>query len=377
MKKLITLILGILALFHCYGFKSELKTYTLSDGEKVLGRLCIPDSGGFNTLVFVVHGTGTNTYLNMRKSAVEFNYYDELAKEFCKRGVAFFSYNRRGVEVDENNPPLCHRIDSGKFVKYTPLREAEDVENMVSTLRKDKRVKKSKLILYGISEGTIIAPMVADRKNVEVDALFLHGYANENMYDIIVWQNEGHGVMMIANQFMDKDGDEKISREEYMSEDATVAAYRNYLFDDLLFDSMDVDKSQYIDVRDIGTMRLKFHEVLMEEVKNDNNKWIWKNYTEAPTTWFKEHFALEANKSRLLRLNIPIHIFHGTHDANVPVKGVYDIEERFKVVNKSNLKAHVFKKHNHDLNFEQCLFGKSCSKGMKAIYNEAKNFGKP
>lgn len=35
----------------------------------------------------------------------------------------------------------------------------------------------------------------------------LHGYANENMYDIIEWQNTGAGVMIMINQIFDKNSD--------------------------------------------------------------------------------------------------------------------------------------------------------------------------
>ena len=69
--------------------------------------------------------------------------------------------------------------------------------------------------------------MVADRNKVKVDALFLHGYAHENMYDIIAWQNTGEGVMIIANSIFDKNEDKAIDEQENASEEPTIAAYRN------------------------------------------------------------------------------------------------------------------------------------------------------
>ncbi|MBP7379409.1 alpha/beta fold hydrolase [Odoribacter splanchnicus] len=74
-----------------------MKTITLNDGEKVLTRLCLPE-GPVKTIVFAIHGTGPNTYLNKRSG---FNFYDVMAEGFCSQGVAFFSYNRRGVEVGD------------------------------------------------------------------------------------------------------------------------------------------------------------------------------------------------------------------------------------------------------------------------------------
>jgi len=86
-----------------------------------------------------------------------------MAEGFCSQGVAFFSYNRRGVEVGDTAPRF-DRIDSAKYAKYSPSTEAEDVERMVHVLKKDKRFKDCRIILYGMSEGTIIASMVAERK---------------------------------------------------------------------------------------------------------------------------------------------------------------------------------------------------------------------
>ena len=372
MRKLLLLFVCILCGIQSFAFKSETKIYKLSDGERVLGRLCMPDSGTFNTVVFIIHGTGAQNHLNLRKGTFNFNFYDDLAEEFCSRGVAFFTYDRRGVTVDENGkPPFFSRVDSLKYLKYTPLREAEDVENMISSLKKDKHLRKCKFILYGLSEGTIIAPMVAEREEVEVDALFLHGYAHENMYDVIEWQNQGHGLMMMVTQFFDKDGDKKISAEEYNSENPVVRAYRNYLFPNTGFEQCDRNHDSFITTEDIGMMRSGLHEGLLDAISKDDNKWIRDNYMQLTSNWFKAHFQLEPNKTRLLRLTLPIYIFHGTHDSNVPVEDVYDIRERFHVANKTNLTTYVFEKHNHDLNYEEWLTKKEWSEGLRKIFDTA------
>lgn len=116
MKKIIlTLFIGLLAL-SAEAFNTEMKTITMNDGEQLKARLCLPDNE-VKTIVFCIHGTGPHTYLNKRST---FNYYDELAKGFCGQGVAFFSYNRRGVEIGDT-PPLFVDVDSVKYSKYTPL----------------------------------------------------------------------------------------------------------------------------------------------------------------------------------------------------------------------------------------------------------------
>ena len=372
MKKVFVILVTILTVtmlsvisVQAQSFTSEIMTITLSDGEETTTRLCIPEKGQINTIVVAIHGTGPQTYLTKRQG---FNFYDVIANGFCKNGVGFFSYSRRGVDSGET-APWFDTVDSLKYAKYLPLIEADDIETMITYLKKDERYKHCKIILYGVSEGTVIASMVAERKKVKIDALFLHGYAHDNMFDIIKWQSTGEGLMTMINSIFDKNGDKVVDREEYESEDPTIAAYRNYLFQNQPFDSIDIVKDNVIDIKDIRVKREPFHELLMTKISENDGNWIWNNYFRITVGWCREHFALEPNKTRLLRVDTPIYVFHGTEDASVPVESVYDLENRFKTINKSNLKIFVFDKHNHELNFQDWFTKKEYSEGLQKIFD--------
>jgi len=101
---------------------SEIVKIKLSDGEMMTGKLDLPPGGGdVRELVIFIAGTGPNTYLNHRKLGnTEFNYFDLFVDEFSKRGVAFFAYNRRGVEIGDA-PPYCDTVDKEKYKKYLNL----------------------------------------------------------------------------------------------------------------------------------------------------------------------------------------------------------------------------------------------------------------
>lgn len=368
MRRFMTRLTVLLTSINTFAFTPEIKTILLSDGEVIEARLCLPENV-VETIVFCISGTGPMTYLTKRAT---FNFFDELANGFCNEGMALFTYNRRGCDTGDA-PPLFVEVDSAKYEKYTRLQEAEDVETMISFLRKDPRFTGCKVLLYGLSEGTIIASLVADRKLADVDALLLHGYAHENMYDIIRWQDEGHGIMKMANSIFDKDEDNGIGKEEYEAEEELIVQYRAYLFHDMPFDSLDVVKDGFIDINDIAKMRMPFHGELMKRVTNNDWFWIRNNYFNITPQWFKSHFELEANKTRLLRLSIPIHVFHGIEDANVPVEGGYDLQERFKICNKRNLTIHVLGKHDHALNFEDWLIRKKWSEGFRQLFGVAKD----
>jgi pimeloyl-ACP methyl ester carboxylesterase len=140
------------------------------------------------------------------------------------------------------------------------------------------------------------------------------------------------------------------------------------LFQNSAFDSIDIIKDDVYNIQDIMEARKTYHAFIMNKIAENDEHWIWNNYFRVTIGWLREHYALEPNKTRLLRVNCPIYIFHGTDDINVPVEGVYDLEFRFKTCNKFNLKTFVFDKHNHDLNFQDWIANKKYSEGLQKIF---------
>ena len=106
----------------------------------------------------------------------------------------------------------------------------------------------------------------------------------------------------------------------------------------------------------------------MANIEKGNEDWIWNYYFRISIPWLREHFALEPNKTRLTRLDLPIYIFHGDRDPNVPVEGVYDLERRFKALGKTNLTASVFKNHEHNLNFSEWQKDGKMPEGIARIF---------
>jgi pimeloyl-ACP methyl ester carboxylesterase len=368
MKRLLIIVVILFLSVPLFG--EEIIKVCLSDGEIIAGRLMLPQKkDNVPLLIIFVHGTGPNTYLNKRKIGnIEFNYFDLFADEFNKRGIGFFTYNRRGVEIGET-PPYYDKIDSVKYSKYLPVTEAEDVESIVSQFKHDPRFLNSKIALLGCSEGTIIASMVADRKVAQVDGLLLFGYANDNLFDIITWQYSGNASMINLRKFFDVNKDNRISRSEYESADSSALLGRTRVLRNASFESLNAVKDSIIDFRDFATRTIPYFENLIKMVDFGNDAWIWQNYFRIKSRWLKEHFQLEANKTRLLRIDIPVYIFQGVDDGNVPVDGVYDIQSRFRQANKTNLKCYFFEGHNHDLNYLDWPFGHKISEGLNTIFN--------
>jgi pimeloyl-ACP methyl ester carboxylesterase len=357
--------------------QSEIIKIKLQDGDTLKGKLDLPDNfPSIKELVIFVHGTGPSTYLDRRKvGGIEFVYFDLFKQEFNKRGIAFYTYNRRGVSLT-NTPPTYDTVDIVKYKKYLPATEAKDIGSVIRYLKNIKSLANAKIVLLGWSEGTIIAPMVALDKSNKVDALLLAGYANENMSDIIKWQYSGGSSMVNLRKYFDADSDKVISRAEYESTDAMATSMRTKAFKNTPFTILDVTRDSVLASDDFGLLNKSSYDKIMAAFDNGDDEWIWKNYFRVTTKWFNEHKTLEANKTSLLKLDIPIYIFEGLDDASAPAEGAYDIQKRFSKAGKTNLKCYFFKGHNHDLNYTDWPFKKSISPGLSKIFEVADSLQK-
>lgn len=150
----------------------QIITITAHDGVAFDGRLRLPPGGKAKKLVIYLNGSGPNTYDNTRSldGQTTFNYHDLFGEQCNEAGVAYFSYNTRGV-TPGTEPPLYAQLDETGYQSYTPQNEIQDVETIIRTLTDDKRLRDAKVYLLGWSAGTIIAPQVALRGQVPVDGL--------------------------------------------------------------------------------------------------------------------------------------------------------------------------------------------------------------
>lgn len=360
-------------------YSSEIVKIRLMDGETLTGKLDLPSTGDIKQLIIFIHGTGPNTYTNHRKVGdTEFNYFDLFVNEFNKRGIAFFTYNRRGVEIGDK-PPYYDVVDREKYKKYLPSIEVKDIESVITHLKTDNRLRTSKVVLFGGSEGTILAPMVAENMKNKIDALFLFGYVNDNLFDVIKWQNSGEPTMMAIRDYLkyfDTDKDNIVSKQEYEADDKIAELIRSTKFKGTKYEKLDVNNDNNISSEDFRIPKSSFYQSLLKAIETKNDDWIWKNYFRITSAWCNEYFELEPNKIRLLRLDIPIYIFQGDEDTNAPVSGVYDIKEKFEQKNKANLHCYVFKGHDHNLNFMDWPSKKVISPGLQKIFDISEELNK-
>lgn len=358
------------------GREDEIKTIKSFDGFEVTGRLSVPvGKEKINKLVIFVPGTGPNTYEMRRQDnvgSIRFKYLDVYADKFTSDGTAFFTYNTRGISLGDEGPNYAS-IDENGYKQYTPQNIAQDIKCMIDQLKKDPRLSDADIILLGASEGTVIAPLAVSEYGAEADALVLMGYSNDNMRDVLEYQLGGGMSFFNYTLFFNAVGSKEITKEQYKADP-------NKIIDSVLggtaFEDIDLDGDGVITVEDFATMMTPVKEGLFKAIESGDDKWIKENMsTMMPplmTNWFRAHFELPKTEDIMTKVDIPMYIFQGTYDANCPVQGTYDVENRFKELGKENLTVHIYDGYNHDLNFIQFLYG-SGSDGIEDIFSTIKD----
>jgi hypothetical protein len=340
--------------------------------EVIVGRLSLPSVGFKNVLVVDVPGSGPNTYENRRRigRTTEVRYHDLFAAEFARRGVAYFSYNTRYTEVDETTPPTFDRVDKARFGSITPAERTQDLEDIVRHLRKDPRLARCQVLLLGWSEGSIIASLVAERKQVPIDALFLAGVPADDAYSTILWQHSGEASMINLRKFFDTDKDGRITRAEYESGDPRARArVGNKTFDDL-----DVNQDAVLTADDFRLILKPRLQQILSAVERQDDDWIWTNFFRVGARWIQQHREVEPNGTRIPRLDLPVFLFHGTDDANCPVQGVIDIGNTARERGRTNLRTFIVPDHDHSLEFVSWAVSGSLPEGLKILFDQVEGW---
>ena len=120
---------------------------------------------------------------------------------------------------------------------------------------------------------------------------------------------------------------------------------------------MHIDGDGKLTQRDFALQLAEYKREVFEAIERNDDTWLRENYpVQITSKWCKEHFALPNVSAMLSRLSVPIYIFQGEDDANVPITEIHHIHDDFHRAGKSNLRIFTFPKHDHDLNYLHYIF---------------------
>lgn len=322
------------------------------------------------SIVIFCHGSGPNTYDNYRKiDQKEFNYYDLFADEFCKRGIAFCRWNTRGCTLS-NNPPDYISINKKEYGTYCPTASISDILWVGNYIKEMPQFRNSKIIFMGISEGSTLIPFAAYRfKNVA--ALLLLSFSYGNMKDTMEWQLNGGSSMVNMLKWFDYNGEGFITRSNFQLDKYNV---RPYYFPETCFEDLDLDGDGVITQKDFEILLSDYRSQVFAAINSNDDEWLWNNY-DLPLTskWFKGHFALPRVAEALNSLDMPIHIFQGEGDENIPFSDIDKIRNDFRTKGKNNLRIHTFANHDHNLNYLHFPLYGQLSEGLSSVFEIADN----
>ena len=273
------------------------------------------------SVIIFCHGSGANTYDNRREIAGKnFNYFDLFVDEFCKRNIAFCRWNTRGCRISDS-PPDFVSINLEEYANYRPSTSIQDIITVKDYIKKLPQFKNSKILLMGISEGK--------------------GF---------------------------------IEKTDFVLDKLDV---RSSLFPDVEFEDLDIDKDGKLTQNDFALQMADYKKQVFQAIEDNDDEWLKNNYSVQITAkWCKEHFALPNMAETMRSLNVPIYIFQGEDDANIPISDLDKIRDDFKKWGKSNLHIFTFPKHDHDLNYLQYIFNGTIPEGLQRVFDIARLFCK-
>ncbi len=354
-------------------------TFVAKDGLAIEGKLSLPDSGdGPFPVAMLLPGAGPWTfdrpieYVDLEHPDAfmprrkKMNYCDFYVENLLHLGVGFFRVNKRGCALAEDRP--FERVNRSLFSQATPSILLSDYECALTALREEEGVDANRIVLIGHSEGTTLAPRLAVKSPSGIRALALLGYVEDDLEKVIPWQNTT-GAWRNISRLLDEDGDEKITREEYENDAPRLKLFRNYALQGLSFESVDKSGDSLLTSQDMFERNEPALDQLMAAIKAEDADYLWNNLANLTPAYLKEEWDRPSNSATLLKLDIPIAIFHGTHDGSVAVEGARAAEEAFKRANQKNLTVNIFERTNHDLNFGDYLVNGEVPEAFAAMFD--------
>lgn len=300
----------------------EISTF---DGLALSARLAMPDSvpaGKSLPAIVLVHGSGaTDMDLWIPGNATATGRptmpFREISESLTQAGFAVLRYNKRGVtEHQGDNAPV---VDQRVFATATPDTLMRDVLSAVTYLRSQPNIDRSRIILLGMSEGTVLCPMAAE-KDSRIAGLVLLGAMARNLRDTLSYQYVERNLDSLRTH-VDANRDNRISAQEL----------RVFPEVSLPLDKVDRDRDGLASLDEIRALFL-----------GEFNGMLEKGLRSPMRPWFEGHFALSRNDLRVAKFRHPILILQGEADVQTQVSEAYLIESALRETAHPDFELKVF-----------------------------------
>ena len=338
--------------------------FTSHDGHAMFGKLTLPDAPGPHPVVIFVQtaeAQTVDTRVQLAKGPVDF--FDLYRRELARIGVAFFSYEGRGIRMGDQ-PPRYVRIDWPVYNTSTLENKVRDAMTAVRVLQKQAGVDAKRILLRGHSESTLLAAEAAARLQGEVSGVVLSGVLTRlpaalkfMMTDGMFWQHQGH---------WDANRDGTITTAEF---DADPRGVRKLMPPDFPFSNFDRSGDGRYTVDDVR-LSMKAMTDAIDAGQADAAMPFLKSAAavEIPAGWVADHFRHAPIDTFLTQLTIPVGVFQGEADQLTPAAEVRALESRLKGAGKSNVEFQYFPALDHAFGGVESLLRGTPTAGYGALF---------
>lgn len=325
--------------------------FVAADDFPLEAKLTLPaDRDGPVPVVFYLHGAGARSYDNPYRYTdadgaphIGF-YFDALSREFARRGIAFFRMSKRGCVALPEAPWM--RFDQAVFKTATPSVLLSDYQAGLAALRERPEINATRIIFFGSSEGTRLAPQLALSSPDGVIGLVLQSYAADNAHDTIVWQNTV-GPWRNIQHLIPAARDGTLTRAEF--DDAVTATPS--LAQSLPFDTFDADRNGEITADEMATIVRPRLDAILSAVEQEDDALLARLLGNLSAAYLREWWNAEPTSALLLKLNLPIAIFHGKLDGTCRVEGVQETQKALLDAGRGDVLVKLYPTSNHDLDW--------------------------
>ena len=266
-------------------------------------------------------------------------------------------------------------IDRAVYDTSTLANKVQDGIAAIRTLQKQPDVDRSRLVLRGISEGTLLAAEIAVQIPDEVAGLVLSGVIGSTLKDSLEFM-ASDGMYLQHARLWDGNKDGRISLAEFEAAGGPAA-----LPPGSTFKTLDPDGDGFYTTAD----RSVLSAALVDAVRTENFdvflRWLEPSAVVAvPRTmraWVQDHFAQPTMWDLLQKLSMPVGLFQGEIDANTSAAGVRALEQKSKAAGKTNLEFKYFDGLDHGLGTIEYFSNGKPSTGYVAIFEFMKRFQRP
>jgi len=345
--------------------------FTSHDGYPMLGRLTLPDTPGPHAVLMLVQTAEAQPKDGQQRNArgERGPVYTLYRANLAPLGIGFFSYEGRGVSANAGGGPV---IDRPVYDTSTLANKVQDGVSAVRTLQKQPGVDPSRIVLRGISEGTLLAAEIAVQIPSEVAGLVLSGVIGSTLKDALEFMASG-GVYLQHLRLWDGDKDGRISLAEF-----EAAGGPAVLPPGATFKTLDPDGDGLYTIADRSVLSAG----LVNAIRTDNFDgflpWLEASAGVAvPRTvrlWMQDHSTQPTMWDLLQKLSIPVGLFQGETDANTPAAQVRALEQKAKAAGKTNLEFRYFDGLDHGLGTMVYFNTGKPSAGYAAIFEFMKRY---